>query len=308
MRHSGLSLAAILLLASITIAQHTGGTAAPQPSTPAAPPPSSPTTFSTSSATSSASGSMVSHSSPSPPANAPEIHTASSPVAPAAHVTSGIAPGTDSPRSAPTAHIQTSETGHIVPNEKISSERKIVSAPRVGENPPETKTEAKPAPDLRRRVCAEGDCKHAAKKPESDLRRPVCLNGPCPCRPGQSLGKDGCTGPTVAAANQCMPGEFWNGAACIPSNQCNPGQLWNGASCLASSATCAGVTASASTLVVELIGLKAQVQDAGSQNPPGGDCDDLKLRQKGLLAEYEMVFNGASLSCRGTFLDPASLM
>ena len=356
MRHCSLSFTAVLLFSSIVVAQrHEAGSAPPPPSpapsaapapapTPPPSPPLAPAPVSSPSfSPSPVPSAPVSHiSPPSMPVSIPEAHVAPAPGISTIHAPSVTVTEPNSGRAAPVAHAPQSDARGIIPDQKISGEHRIVSAPRIGENPPEKE---KPAPDLRHRICLDGPCKDAAAKPEppqSDLRHRVCLNGPCSCPPGQSWGKNGCAatavvppadqcqpgefwnGGSCVASSQCAPGEYWNGATCLPSSQCTAGEFWNGATCLPSNecpvgefwngvncvpfaTACASISGRAAILINELRGLKAQILQACGQNPPAPDCDDLKLQQKGALLRYQMLLNEAGPDCRTTLPAPVSL-
>jgi hypothetical protein len=309
MRLSSLSLAAILLLSSVVFAQHhETGTA------PSAPPPSPASGTAASSAPNPTPSALTAAPAPSP---APSIATgaantavshASAPTVPAptsVPVTPGsgstgshatISPPTES-RSVPTAtspaHEPRADPGRLIPDQKVSGETKIGSAPRIGQNSPGKEWKADP--------------------PRTDLRRRVCVTGPCPCAPGQRAGKGGCIAnppvdePVVQPVEPCQPGEIWNGAVCMPSSPCAPGESWNGVSCVASAAECASIDGRAAILVTALRTLKAQIRDACGQNPPGQDCEDLKQRQGEALQRYQMLRTEAGPSCQATLADLASL-
>jgi len=309
MRLSSLSLAAILLFSSVVFAQHhETGTA------PSAPPPSPASGTAASSAPNPTPSALTATPAPSP---APSIATgatntavshASAPTVPASTsvpVTPGsgstgshgtISPPTES-RSVPTAtspaHEPRADPGRLIPHQKVAGEKKIGSAPRIGQNSPGKGWKADP--------------------PRTDLRRGVCVTGPCPCAPWQTAGKGGCIAnppvdePAAQPVEPCQPRQIWNGAVCMPSNRCAPGETWNGVSCVASSAECASTDGRAAILVTELRALKAQIQDACGQNPPGQDCEDLKQRQEETLQRYQMLLTEAGPSCQATLADLASL-
>ena len=346
MRHSSLSFVAILLFSSIVIAQHheAGSTpSAPPPSpapsaapapAPAPPPPPAPapapapvvTHYSSPSPAPSEPASHISAPSMPTAVSTPETHATPAPVVSTGHISGVTATDGSSARPAPVTHAPQSDARGIIPERKISGESKIIPAPRIGDNPPE---KAKPAPDLRRRVCLAGPCNTtpvSPAPPQSDLRHRICLTGPCSCPSGQSWSKNGCVGaaPTpppieqcqpgelwsggaCAATNQCQPGEIWNGGACVPSNRCMPGQVWNGVDCIPSAGECASIDARAAMLANELRGLKAQIQQSCGQDPPAQDCEDLQLRQKGALQRYQMLLAEAGPTCRTTLADPTSL-
>jgi hypothetical protein len=305
MRLSGLSAVAVLLFASTftstLFAQHTASTSsapppAPSPvvSTPApppAPPPPAPTM--TSSGSSSASTSHASAPSPSPtPASVPESHVSASSSSAVSHPSVAPSPSTVSAAgSSPASRISAPEAHRLVSEEKINGTERIVGVPRVGDQS-QKELEAKPAdPDLRRRVCVNGDCKEPVVKPapESDLRRRVCLSGECGCAPGQVAGKGGCVAPAAETRAQ----------------QCQIGATWNGASCVQSTRECSGITAQAAALAAELRSIKAQTQAACTNDPYGPECNDAKQRLEEARMRYRMLLNGAPAECRSTLADPS---
>ena len=303
MRLSSLSFPAVLLLSSIVFAQHSG-------TPPAAPPPSS-----TPSGSSSAPSVAASHSSaPSTPANANVPESRVAPSSGSAVSRGSISPPTES-RSGLSATAPTNEPGanpgRLIPDPKVPGERRIVSAPLIGQDSPEKEPEIKPGPpELRHRICDNGPCKEKeaewkAEPPTSDLRRRICLNGPCSCPPGQSAGKGGCAlNPPVVP---CQAYGLSSGILCTPLNTCAPGEIWNGASCVASANECASIGGRAAILVSELRALKAQVQDVCGQSPSGQDCEDLKLRQREALQHYQMLLTEAGPTCQATLEAPSSL-
>jgi hypothetical protein len=316
MRRSGLSLAAVFLFSSIIFAQHheAGSTPSPPPPTaaptpaPAPPPPPAPAPVAPHFNASPAPSAPVTHVSTASPASPPETR-AQAPTVPASHVPKVMGTAPSSGRPSFVMHPPESDASRIVPDQKISGEIKITSAPRVGKNPPH-REQSKPAPDLRYRFCVDGSCKVAAKPqpPEPDVRARFCVDGPCACAPGQSRGKNGCAAATpIAPVDQCQPGEIWNGGTCSPAGQCAAGATWNGVRCVTSTAECASIDSRAAVLVNELRGLKAQMQQSCGQTPPGQDCDDLKLRQQGALQRYQMLLTEAGPACPSTLADLASL-
>lgn len=333
MRLSGLLLPAVLLLSSIAVAQHQSSSApsAPPPSPPPsaapapaptpAPPPPPP------SPPPSAPAPSVHISAPSAPTpvSVPESHMAPSP-APApspspSHILVSTPTEVNGSSTAPVVHSPESDARHSIPDQKITGENRIVSAPRIGENPPE-----KPKPpesDLRHRICPGGSCKEPEPKPvppESDLRKRICTDGPCTCPPGETKTKGGCV--SNAPVQQCQGGEVWNGTACVFSGcpagqawngsscmqQCSAGQYWNGAACSPTSAECASIEGRASLLIAELRTLAAQVHQACSDDPMGNECSSRKQSQEEALQRYRMIFDGAMPSCRAALPDPASLI
>ena len=309
MRLSSLSFAVALLCSSIALAQHHEAGSAPSPAPSPAPAPPSPSpSFST------ASSAPVSHGSmSSAPASVPENHVAPSSGATFGPVSHSAPSETHSgPTTAPAAHVPEPSSGRVIPDQKISGENRIVSAPRIGEHPLEKQEEEKPAQsDLRHRICEGAACKERetkAEPPQSDLRRRVCLTGSCSCPAGQTQGKNGCVATAAAVPpDQCAGGQYWNGGSCLPSGQCRPEQTWNGANCVNSAAQCASFTTRGAGLVNELMGLKAQIREACSQSPTSSDCGDLKLRHRGTLQQYQMLRTEAGPNCWSTMADPASL-
>lgn len=169
MRLSSLSVAAVLLFSSIASGQHTPPSApstpppSPPPSTtPSTPPPASTPSPAPSISTSATSNVSVSHSgasSPSP-ASVPENRVAPSPGPATSPVSVSAAPDFNSNKVAPVLRAPESAAQRVIPDEKISGGQKVVTARRIGENPPEKEHEPQPAqPDLRRRICDGGPCK-----------------------------------------------------------------------------------------------------------------------------------------------------
>jgi len=279
-------LAGLLLIPSAVFAQRPSG-AAPAPSSPT---PSSPAP------SPSISPPAMSHSAPMPspaPSPAPS-HVSSPPTMPS---------------------VNNSPASHPTPRSPEPDARRVLPDPR---SPSVTVQQTKPAePDLRHRICANGPCKEpepppVAKPVEPDLRRRLCVHGQCgECGPGQT-GKDGTcvvkTPQPVAAAatpaQTCQPGQRWNGASC--GSVCQPGESWNGASC-SNLSECASLNGRSANLASELRGLLTQMRTACQQNPSGQECIALTQRHDGALLEYQVLFNGAPLSCRATLADPLSL-
>jgi hypothetical protein len=298
MRLSSLSLAVVLVCSSIVPAQHT--TSTPPPSPP--PPPAV-------------------HTAPSAPSAPTHISTPSIP-----HTASASSSAPSHTSGAPAAHITQPESGRIVPDHKISSDEKIASAPRIGEEPRKEiekkgKDEEKPEPDLRRRVCIEGECKVAAKEPapNPDLRRRVCVDGKCACAPGETNSKGVCTSVAVTqqaacepgsatcvnSASACPTGQVWNGTTCIlAANRCTAGQIWDGTSC---HADCAVANAQAQNRIVELRSARQNRDEACRQDPSGTACQQADSQYQMAIAEYENLLGGVASECRGQLPDPYSL-
>lgn len=295
MRLFGLSLAAFLLFPWFALGQHTT-------STPPPPPPP--------------------HTAPSPP-SPPHV---SAPPAP--HI-AAPSPTPSHVSSPPAAHSGGRASDRINPDHKITSDPKIASAPRVGEDSPEAskkKTEEKPDPDLRRRVCVEGNCKVEKKEPdpEPDLRRRVCVDGKCSCPAGETESKGGCVpapAPAPAPSRQqaaackpgkagcpetaCLAGQTWNGVACAPAaNQCAAGQVWNGTSCLAN---CSIVTTEAQGLITELRSAHQKRDDACRQDPGALACTEATNRYATILSEYQNLLGGVAPECRTQVPDPSTI-
>ncbi len=319
MRLSSLTFAAVLLFSSIAFAQHheTGSAPSPSPSSPTTAPAPSPAPGTSTSA-------PVSHSSTVSVPGAVSVHESRITPSSGSTASHGSSPAPTEPRSGPTAatptHAPRLDQGRVIPDQKISGETRIVSAPRIGQDLPEKAPVMKPGPpQLRHRICDTGPCKEngtewKADPPRTDLRRRVCPNGPCSCPPGQTAGKGGCVAntpiaePAIQPFEQCQPGETWNGAVCTPSYSCTPAERWNGARCVVSADECVSIDGRAAILVNELRGLKARIQDACGQNPPGQDCEDLKLRQTEVLQRYQMlVTTEAGPECQATLETPGSL-
>ena len=321
MRLSSLSLAALLLSSSIVFAQHhESGSAPSASSSPASSPAPSP---SPAPSTASSSASSISHSnasSPPAPVTAPASHSPTSMSSSPSQGSAARSSESNSNRIMLGSHQVENDSHRVIPDQKISGSEKIVPALRIGEKPPEKTHESKPAePDLRRRICENGPCKEPppARKPvESDLRRRICIEEACQCPPGQIASKGGCVANTSrnsepvvdnSLASMCPADELWNGVSCIPNRQCQPGEFWNGANCMPSSSQCAGIEARAATLVNELRGIKAEIQQACSQNPPAPDCEGSKLSQQGALQRYQMLLTEAGPNCQTGLLDPLAL-
>jgi len=336
MRLSSLSVVTIILASAIALAQHSNNTpSAPAPSpapshvsTPAPSP--SPSMSSTPSA-------PASHSSfPSTPASVPQAHVAPTPsVAPSSNTGAAhtVTPTSSDNRSTvPGSRIQESVPGRIVPEEKISGESKIVSAPRIGEHPIEKEKDTRLEPDLRRRVCEGKDCMNTQEKVaplNPDLRHHVCLTGPCTCAPGQTWGKNGCSGSgtvvpnnrysmettcgagTIWNGNSCMAdcpaGQVWNGLNCVPTARCPGSEVWDGTRCVDPAVACASYEGRAASMIMELRQLKTDVQEACSQNPSGQACVDLQQQQQGALNRYMALWNEAPPACHTRLPDPGSL-
>ena len=326
MRLSSLAFAAVLLIPTIALAQHTNSapTAPPPspppsvvPSPPPPPPPPPP-----------APSMSVPHISPpsAPPASFPESHVA--PIPSVGPVSGSSSTESNSVRTTPISHAPEPNSRGITPDEKIPGESRIVGTPRIGEKPPDKEGSAKrDEPDVRHRICDNGPCKEPAPKPEppeSDLRHPVCPKGPCPCPPGETSGKGGCVTTVVnpvppcqpgsgvdctAVVSSCLPGQIWNGGQCVGAAQCPGGQVWNGMSCVTATSQCIAVEARAAATIAELRNLRSNVQEACGQDPSGQKCVDLKQDQQQAWARYNLLWNEAPVDCRTTLLpDPGSLI
>ena len=205
-----------------------------------------------------------------------------------------------SPASAPVNHV--SATPGPSPSSAgaartSSPERASESvARRVDQNQPQKDHEAEPVdPDLRHRICEKGACKEpvvAKPVPESDLRRRVCVNGTCPCGPGETAGKNGC----VAAAAE------------VRAQDCQAGASWNGTSCVFTQTECAGITGQAAALAAELRSIKAEMQNACTNDPSGSECSSTKGRLEDARVRYRMLLNGALPQCRTGLADESSLL
>lgn len=288
MRLSSFFLAAVLLFSSVAFAQHQAGStpSAPAPSAAPSPAPAAPTPAVSASAPSP----TVSHSSaPSAPSAArmPESHAAPATGSTFSHV-SGSTPaeahsgGNTAPKADPE---------RIIPDQRISGESGIVSAPRIGEKQAYKERDVKPAqPDLRHRVCNGEPCKEPAPKPEpgeSDLRHPVCPNGHCPCAPGEKAGNGGCV---VAAVTD-------------PTTPCEAGSVRNGTSCRAD---CSVLTSQAGNLIPELRSARRDRDEACRQDPAGTLCQQLDGHYHTTWAEYQNLWAGAAPECRTTLPDPGA--
>jgi len=342
MRLSSLSVVTIVLSSSIAFAQHSSNTSsAPSPS----PAPSAAPTHVSSPATSpsfSSSPSVpISHSSsPSTSVSVPQPHVAPTPsVAPSpssATARTAFSPQNEnrSTGAVSPSRVQEPAASHIVPQEKIAGETRIISAPRIGEHPTEKEKDARSAPDLRRRVCEGKDCINTQEKmvpPKPDLRHHVCLTGPCTCPPGQAWGKGGCSGGVVpatgytigtacgagtfwdgsacvAAVNACPPGQVWNGVACAASVQCRADEIWDGLRCVDSAYACASYEGRAAPLISGLRNLRVDLQEACSQNPSGQACAELQAQQQGTMDQYMALWNEAPAACHARLPEPGSLM
>jgi hypothetical protein len=287
MRISGLTLAAIVLLSSVSFAQHGAPSSPPPPpSTAPTPAPSPAPTPAPPPAPSPAPSATVVHSAPSSPAPAsiPASHIAPVVSAVPSPVSSPRSTESNEARTAPVVHNPESDSGRVMPQQKVSDEGKITPALRIGEKPPEKDREGKPAEsNLRRPICNGENCQETAKKPETPqpgLRRPLCQKEVCPCPAGQTAVKGGCV--AIPVYNQCQSGELWNGSSCFPSQ-----------------AQCASINASLQTSIAELRSVRAQVQQACSQNSSSTECEDARIREKQTVDRYRQVLNGADPACRG---------
>jgi len=68
-----------------------------------------------------------------------------------------------------------------------------------------------------------------AAQPALYLPKPICLKGRCApvCPVGQVRSGGACTTPSIG---MCVPGQIWNGIAC-GHDQCSRGEIWNGSAC-----------------------------------------------------------------------------
>ena len=300
MRLSSLSGLAVLLLSSFVLAQHHdagGAPSAPPPSAPShvsspAPAPTpAPTLTPNAAPAPSSTHSSAPSSAPSSPASirTPESHVAPSPTS------SGVSNSATRDVNSANPEAPKRDIDRVIPDRKISGENRIVGAPRIGENPPENTGERKPTEsDLRKHICIDGPCKEPAPRPvtpESDLRKHICLNGPCTCPAGQAATKNGCVANIV------------NNVPEVP-NACQPGFYWSGFNCVASAAECASINARASSLIAELHGLRARLDQACGTNPPAQDCDATKLERAGTRQRYEMLLTEGPSRCAA--LPPAA--
>jgi hypothetical protein len=147
------------------------------------------------------------------------------------------------------------------------------------------------------------------RKPQekAETKPPVpCWKGPCAiCPPGEFRNGRGMCG-SVIAANQCAPGQFWNGSACAVSATCQPGTFWDGGFCTAAT-DCAFYNSRAAVLANELRGIKSDQEGACSQNPGGQQCSELTTQHDGALSRYRMLLNERPATCRVMLPDPSSL-
>lgn len=314
-----LTLAAILLLSSLSFSQHGGSSSpAPSPAPAAAPAPAaSPSPSASSAASSAAASSSASHSSPPSPPSAPPpsasfpSHSApvvnSSPAAPSRSVDSNSA------RTAPVSHTPDSNSERVMPAERVSDEGKIVPSARIGERPVEKPVEKKEGEEKSaesnlKRPCHGEDCKEPLKKPEhvvSDLQRPGCIKEPCPCPRGQVAGKRGCTTPAEPVVNtQCSVGFSWSGSACVASESCAPGQIRRGADC---EADCSAANAMAQSMIPQVRSARRERDDACRQDPSGTSCSIQNGRYQGTLGEYQNLWASSPVECRATLPVPDTL-
>ena len=319
MRLSGLFLAAVLLISSVAFAQHHDAPGAPSTPPPSPPPAAAP-----------APPAPSSPPSPTPPAPTLTFSTSSQPAAPVhvsepsapvqgnfstPHVSPGVSPAPTPDRSPGRADFNTTRTAEpsnsstqgIVSSDRISGENGISSAPRIGETPVDREHEPKPPePDLKRRVCLDGNCGPKTTPPDSDLRHRVCLTGPCTCSAGQTFEKGRCIGAAVTEL-ACPAGQISNGGSCLPVVQCRAGESWDGARCVDYSTACATISGRAATLIAEIKGLRAESEQYCMQDPSGQECADSKRRLDGALLRYRMLLTEASPTCRTQMPDPLSL-
>lgn len=133
-----------------------------------------------------------------------------------------------------------------------------------------------------------------------------CRRAPCPvCPPGEKRnGKGVCV--AVAANNSCQGGLVWNGGACAPT-ACQAGTFWNGISCVADASQCASFDSRAAMLANEMRGTKSEMDRACMQDPFGQRCRELTMEHDGQLLRYRGLMNEAPVHCRMTMPDPLSL-
>jgi hypothetical protein len=289
MRLPALSLAAVLLLSSFLVAQHST-----PPSPPSPPPPPVPAAP----APSPAPAHSETPSVPSVPPSAPAMtHTATP--ATSTTWTSSQAP------TPPAAH--TSDANRVVPEQKIAADARIEGAPRIGDDDKhaedaaagdsiekslETNSLDKKGPkssdsDRRPHVCEGKDCEKHPSKPalaESDLAARPCLKEPCPCPPG--------TG--------------WSGHRCIATQEeCPAGQTRSNGSCTVDD--CAGLVSRAASIAQQARDARARMEQVCSQDPYGQECDDLKREHEALVTQYRSVYLSTPVNCRGRLPDPSTL-
>ena len=294
MRLSSLSLAAVLLLSLVALAQH-HDTPAPAPPPPPPPPVAAPSPA------------------PSFTPSVPSI-----PAAPASRATAPSAPSSPAP-PAPAAHAP--DMNHAVPEQRITDEEKGQAALRTSEEEhpgvtakdvPEKEKEAKAAdPDLRRGICGDKPCEQPEPKPvepekDGKHRRP-CVKEPCACPPGDRTPEGGCVATVVENnAARCQPGQVWSGGACIAIS-CPPNESWDGTRCVPLMDQCAATAGAAARLIEQLRALKAEMTQACMQDPAGQTCLDLTQRHELLRQEYRLLWNQASPICRSRLPEPDSL-
>lgn len=330
MRISTLSLMAVLLLSSICLAQHTT-------TTPSSPPPSSPPAHvSTPSPSPSPAPSPMHTSAPSFPSSSQPTHspapTFPSPSNVEHHSPTVTAPRTDTPSSTSSAPPsnktqQPVERDRVTADEKITGDHRIIGAPRIGENPPDKDKNVKAEPDLRHRVCLNGNCTDTPKPEptQPDLRHRVCISGTCQCPSGQTMGKNGCVAaPVVSNQPACGPGTVQSGSACAPvaALPCSIGQVWNGTTCVARvthcpvgetwdgaqcRVDCSSVGGRGDNLILELRSARQERDQACRQNSSGSACEEATSRYDLLETEYRGFLDSLAAECRSRFPDPISI-
>jgi hypothetical protein len=316
-----------LFVPATGIAQHT--TSPPPPPPPPAPHVSTPAAHVAAPAPS------VSHS-------APASHVASAP-APASHVSSSSANTSKSGRT------ETSAQGSdaVVPDEKLSSQEKATSAPRLGEDPAANDEKAKNAKSDSPQETCEGDaCKNKdTEHSDADLRRIICPDGSCkekeknpqptpepappeselhhlPCPAGQTPTAGGCAAAVPAQTAECPPGTVRSANGCerTPAN-CPPGKIWNGLTCVLMTkcppgqisngnfchAECSTVNNRAQGMIPEIRSARRERDDACGQDPTGTACAQANGHYQVMLSEYQNLLGGAPTECRTTLPDPSSL-
>jgi hypothetical protein len=307
MRLPGLSLAAVLLLSSVSFAQHSAPSAPPPP--PPTPPASAPSP-----------APSFTPSAPPAPAPPPESHT-SAPSSPApssapaaAHIDIPSAGSTANPSPA-ASDVRTTDSNRIVPESKITGDEKIQSAPRIGEDSPDVPAKdkstndkaAKATPDLRRHICGDKPCEAPEPKPvetNDDLRSRPCLKEPCSCPSGEQFSHGKCVA-TVVQNVQCQPGEVANGTSCI-AQSCPPNETWNGMRCVQSLDQCAAIDGQAANLIAQLRSLGTNTQQDCGEDPAAQGCDNARQHDT-FLQQYRALWNSASPICRSRLPVPDSL-
>ena len=207
---------------------------------------------------------------------------------------------------------------------------KPATAPHVLDTKPEKQVVSKPTePGLRRPNCEGKPCESVSKpvSTQPDLRHRVCLNGNCGCPDGQVESKKGCVPLATAKAlptqrvKQCQPGEVLNGSACVPSTTCQPGQSWNGASCVPSTtcqpgqirtgaachSDCSIVNAEAGSWIPQVRSARQDRDEACRQDPSGMQCQQLSGHYTVTLEQYRSIWAGAPVDCQITLPVPDTI-